>query len=86
MWWAGDAEVMTCQNDPRCVKDMRPTQEMYPELPLDRNVPIWGWQSEDKSPGHKWVWNREELDRIPEMERGVLPAHKLFAATVVCQR
>lgn len=82
MWWANDAEVMTCQNDPRCVTDMRPTQEMYPDFPMYRNRPVWGFQSDDGRPGYRWIWTQEELDALPEAERGVIPPHKLFVASV----
>lgn len=84
MIWAEDARVMTCINDPRCITNMKPSIETY-DIELYRGEPMWGHFSDENRdmPRSKWVWTKEELDAIPEEERGVIPLYKLFTATWV---
>lgn len=65
---------------------MRPSIETY-DVELYYGEPMWGYFTQGWGSGekYKWLWTKEELDEIPEEERGVIPIHKIFAVTAVSQ-
>lgn len=84
--WASEEHIMTCQHDPRCLLDFRPTRDAYQGFELDPNGDAfwgsaWEYEADAASPSVKWIWHQEEIESIPDDERGIIPLHKMHAVT-----
>jgi len=88
--WTEDRHTLTCQDDPYCVEfsSFKPTNEKYPGTAIDESTHLpdfWNdiYSDPQGPPPQRWAWLNHELSRIPEEERGTIPAYKLFTATYV---
>lgn len=80
--WAEDKFTLSCQMDPRCLADFKPTLETYPDAKDHRETTFEAKQKGEVEP-RKIVWTQQELDEIPEHERGNVPLWKLFTISFV---
>jgi hypothetical protein len=87
MIWMQDLRALECQADPRCIADFRPTRVTYPDAPesiMHNNRTRWpDLEKPENNIGYKWIWTKEEVERIPQREKGEIPLWKIFIATFV---
>lgn len=83
--FTADEIVMSCQLDPRCIKNMRPTYSIFPELQQARKlgkIPSSWKPLENYRKSQKWIYTQKEIDDIPKTEKAEIPIWKLFTLNV----
>ena len=87
MIWMQDLRALSCQADPRCIADFRPTRITYPNAPesiMHNNRTRWlDEEHPENNIGYKWIWTQSEIDAIPADEKGEIPLWKIFVSTFV---